>query len=63
MNEQRRKECYELFYLVKGHLKHFSDEDLEAFHLDYTKRLWYNEETHLYRKGFDAAWNEFQRRR
>lgn len=59
MNSERRKECYELFYLVKGHLKYFNDDDLEAIHRDYTKRLWYNEETHLYHGGFEERYRTF----
>lgn len=59
MNDQRRQECYELFYLVKGHLKYFTDEDLEKFHQDYTRRLWYNEEAHLYHEGFEEAYRVF----
>lgn len=61
MNEAKRKQCYELFFLVKGHLKYFSDEDLEKFYLDYTKRLWYNEEAFLYYDGFEEAYKKFMR--
>lgn len=60
MDQARRKECYEIFYLVKGHLKHYDDDDLEAFHSDYTKRLWYNDEAHLYYDGFDVAYKRFK---
>lgn len=60
MTEGQRRYAYELFFLVKGHVKYFSDEDLEAIHGDYTKRLWYNEETYLYIEGFDAAYKNFK---
>ena len=59
MTEAKRKYCYELFYLVKGHIKYFSDDDLEAIVRDYTRRLWYNEEAHLYLEGFEEAYRQF----
>lgn len=60
LSAQQRKEYYELFFLVKGHLKWFSDSDLEAFYVDYTKRLWYNEEAHLYHQGFEEQYTIFK---
>lgn len=60
MDEKKRKECYELFYVVKGHLKYFDDNDLEAIYKDYTKRLWYNEEAFLYHEGFEEAYKRFK---
>lgn len=59
MNSAQRKNCYELFYLVKGHVKYFSDGDLEQIQVDYTRRLWYNEEAHLYLDGFEEAYRAF----
>jgi len=59
MDEASRKKAYELFYLVKGHLKFFYDDDLEAIIRDYTKRLWHNEEAHLYYEGFEEAYRDF----
>ena len=60
MTEQERKQCYEMFYVVKGHLKYFDDHDLKAFFKDYTKRLWYNEEAYLYSVGFEEAYKKFR---
>ena len=60
MDETSRKKAYELFYLVKGHLKYFDDIDLEGIIRDYTKRLWYNEETHLYYDGFEEAYSKLK---
>lgn len=59
MDSERRRYCYELFYLVKGHVKYFSDQDLERIYVDYTRRLWYNEEAHLYLDGFEEAYRSF----
>lgn len=59
MDSERRRYCYELFYLVKGHVKYFSDQDLERIYVDYTRRLWYNEEAHLYLDGFEEAYRLF----
>ena len=59
MTEEQRRYAYELFYLVKGHIKYFDDADLEAIVRDYTRRLWYNEEAHLYLEGFDEAYRVF----
>lgn len=59
MDAEHRRQCYELFYLVKGHVKYFSDADLEKIYVDYTRRLWYNEEAHLYLAGFDEAYRAF----
>ena len=61
MTKEERTKAYELFYLVKGHVKYFDDADLEAIVRDYTRRLWYNEEAHLYLTGFDQAYREFLR--
>lgn len=61
MTEEKRKECYLLFYLVKGHLKYFCDDDLLKIYSDYTKRLWYNEEAFLYYDGFEEAYKKFKR--
>ena len=33
MTEQERKQCYEMFYVVKGHLKYFDDHDLKEISL------------------------------
>lgn len=61
MTQQERRNAYELFYMVKGHVKYFDDEDLAAITRDYTKRLWWNEEAHLYLDGFEEAYREFLR--
>jgi len=61
MTELERKSAYELFYLVKGHVKYFDDTDLLGISKDYTRRLWYNEEAHLYLEGFEEAYAEFKR--
>ena len=61
MDESRRKQAYELFFVVKGHLKYFTDVDLEAIIKDYTKRIWYNEEAHLYYNGFEEAYKKFKK--
>ena len=61
MDTNQRRLAYEMFYLVKGHLKYFDDADLEAIIRDYTRRLWYNEEAVLYSAGFDEAWSRFVR--
>lgn len=62
MDAEHRRRCYELFYLVKGHVKYFDDADLAAIEVDYTRRLWYNEEAHLYVEGFEEAYRAFARR-
>lgn len=59
MTEEKRKLCYEFFYLVKGHLKYFCDEDLELIYKEYFKRLWYNTEINLYYDGFEEEYNKF----
>lgn len=59
MDAEHRRRCYELFYLVKGHVKYFDDADLAAIEIDYTRRLWYNEEAHLYVAGFEEAYRAF----
>ena len=59
MTNQERKLAYELFYLVKGHVKYFDDADLAAITRDYGRRLWWNEEAHLYVTGFEEAYREF----
>ena len=40
-------------------IKTMSDEDLEAFAISYTKRVWHNEEAGQYMDGFEEAWSEF----
>ena len=62
MDAEHRRQCYELFYLVKGHVKYFSDADLAKIEIDYTRRLWYNEEAHLYQAGFEEAYRAFARK-
>lgn len=59
MTESQRRSAYELFYLVKGHLKPFTDLELEQITREYTPRLWWNEEAHLYSPGFDLAYSQF----
>lgn len=59
MDAEHRRRCYELFYLVKGHVKYFDDADLAKIEIDYTRRLWYNEEAHLYLDGFEEAYKAF----
>lgn len=63
MNEQRRKEAYRLFWIIKRHLKPFSDKDLENLYNSYFYRAWYNEESYLYEEGFEEAYEEFTRGR
>lgn len=59
MTHLEQKSAYELFYLVKGHLKPFTDTELALIYKDYSQRLWWNEEAHLYSAGFDQAWQQF----
>ena len=60
MTESQRHSAYELFWTVKGHLKPFTDHELELIREEYTGRLWYNEEAHLYSEGFDSAYSQLK---
>lgn len=59
MTEDERRLAYEMFYMVKGHLKYFDETDLRAILKDYGRRLWYNTEAHLYYDGFEEAYRAF----
>lgn len=55
---RNKKEAYELFWMIKGRIipDSWSDEDIEKMYYDYFKRCWYNEESYIYRKGFEEAY-------
>ena len=59
MTEEQRKECYKMFYMVKGHIgcTDWQDKDLESMRDSYFKRLWYNEEAYIYAQGFEEAYS------
>lgn len=47
-----------LFWIVKGRLvpEGWSDKTIQDMVKDYTKRVWYNEESYIYEEGFEKAW-------
>ena len=59
MTTEERKECYKMFYMVKGHIgcADWQDKDLESMRDSYFKRLWYNEEAYIYAQGFEEAYS------
>ena len=59
VSNEERKECYRLFFMVKGHLgcSHWTDDQLKSMADSYIKRVWYNEEAYIYAQGFDEAYS------
>lgn len=59
MSEEDRKECFKIFFMVKGHIgcSSWSDEELLSMRDSYFKRLWYNEEAYIYAQGFEDAYS------
>jgi len=52
------KEKCRVFYIIKGHLT-TSKQTIEECYDPYFQRIWYNEESYLWKKGFEEAYRVF----
>lgn len=51
------KEKCRVFYIIKGHLN-VTKPTIEGCYDSYFQRIWYNEESYLWEKGFEEAYGE-----
>lgn len=60
MTSNELEHANRLFWIVKGRLvpKGWSDNTIQDMVKDYTKRVWYNEESYIYEEGFEKAWKK-----
>ena len=49
------KEKCRVFYIIKGHLN-VTKPTIEGCYDSYFQRIWYNEESYLWEKGFEEAY-------
>ena len=58
MTDEKRKEAFRIFWLVKGHLS-TSEQTIMDCYESYFKRVWYMEETYYKLDGFEEAYEKF----
>jgi len=57
MEQNKIKEAYRIFFLVKGHLD-VTEETALACYNNYFKRIWYNQEAWVREEKFHAAYEK-----
>ena len=57
MEQNKIKEAYRIFFLVKGHLG-VTEETALACYDSYFKRLWYNQEAWIREEAFEKAYEK-----
>ena len=59
MTEVDFKEKCRIYYMVKGDLTRTHRSQIEGSYESFFKRLWGNEESYLYEKGFEENFKDF----
>ncbi len=58
MNNEKRKDAFRVFWLVKGHLN-TSEQCIMDCYDSFFKRVWYMEEAYTKIDGFEEAYEKF----